>query len=103
MVWLNKNIIIISKKLILTCSIIILIGLDGQSVIIFGGIDGLDRIPPEEALYVLNLTNFNWFVPKTTGQQPGARFHHRANVIGKYMFISFGKYSEPSILFILNI
>ena len=67
----------------------ILIGLDGQSVIIFGG----DRIPSSDALYVLNLNNFNWFIPKTSGKIPGRRSDHKANVIGKYMVISFGEYN----------
>ena len=67
----------------------ILIGLDGQSVIIFGG----TSIPALDALYVLNLNSFNWFIPKTSGQIPERRAFHRANVIGKYMVISFGKYN----------
>jgi len=70
----------------------ILLGLDGQSVIVFGGfgITG-ETFPPGDALYVLNLTNFNWFIPNAFGQLPAARYRHRANVIGKYMVISFGK------------
>ena len=67
----------------------LLIGLDGQSVIIFGGRD----IPSSDALYVLNLTNFNWFIPKTSGQIPKGRYSHKANVIGKYMVVSFGKFN----------
>ena len=66
----------------------ILIGLDGQSVIIFGG-----GIPSSDALYVLNLNNFNWFIPKISGQIPRGRNLHKANVIGKYMVISFGEYN----------
>ena len=60
-----------------------MIGLDRQSVIIFGG-------PPEDPLYVLNSTNFSWFIPKISGQFPKGRNYHKANVIGKYMVISFG-------------
>ena len=83
-------------------SIIILIGLDGRSVIIFGGFtitsEYTDYISSGDALYVLNLANFNWFIPKTSGQAPIGRFSHKANVIGKYMVISFGKYNYTKIL-----
>ena len=66
----------------------ILIGLDGQSVIIFGG----QNIPSSDALYVLNLSNFEWSVPKISGKVPNSRFDHKANVFGNYILISFGKY-----------
>jgi len=70
----------------------ILIGLDGQSVIVFGGL-GItdDNLPPEDALYVLNLADLTWSIPKTSGQLPVARRRHGATVIGKYMVITFGK------------
>ena len=66
--------------------ILFVIGLDGQSVIIFGG----PEIDPTYTLYVLNLTNFEWSIPKTSGQIPKGRFNHKANVVGKYMVITFG-------------
>ena len=71
-----------------------LIGLDGQSVIIFGGTATLnnDPIVPEDSIYVLNITNFEWSIPKVSGQIPKSRVWHRADVIGKYMVVSFGKY-----------
>jgi len=46
----------------------------------------------EDSLYVLNLNNFGWSVPKSSGNIPQPRMYHKANVIGKYMVISFGKY-----------
>ena len=44
---------------------------------------------------MLNLTKFSWFIPKISGQFPTGRAYHKANVIGKYMVISFGKYHAP--------
>ena len=46
----------------------------------------------KDLLYVLNLNNFEWYIPKSSGNKPTSRSHHKANVIGKYMVISFGKY-----------
>jgi len=64
-----------------------ILGLDGQRIIIFGG----DFNNPDGySLYVLNLTNFNWYIPNITGNTPNPRTLHKANVIGKYMVISFG-------------
>ena len=72
---------------------LILIGLDGQRVIIFGGTThpNITNLAPGDSLYVLNLNNFEWSIPKTSGQTPKSRMFHTANVIGKYMVISFGK------------
>jgi hypothetical protein len=65
--------------------------LDGQSIIIFGGSkDTFNNLPPEESLYVLNLNNFEWSIPKISGLVPNNRMFHTANVIGVYMIISFG-------------
>src|SRR5947207_11643764 len=70
-----------------------LIGLDGQSVIILGGTATPNNDPiPEDSIYVLNITNFEWSIPKISGQIPKSRVFHRADVIGKYMVVSFGKY-----------
>ncbi len=83
----------------MSINIILLIGLDGQSVIIFGGffgdLSGGVVVPSLDALYVLNLTNFGWFIPNISGQIPKGRirYEHQANVIGKYMVISFGKFN----------
>jgi hypothetical protein len=65
----------------------LLIGLDGQSVIIFRG------YTDHYALYVLNLTNFSWFIPNVSGPIPRRRTFPQANVIGRYMVISFGKFN----------
>ncbi|GES94809.1 hypothetical protein GLOIN_2v1761507 [Rhizophagus clarus] len=65
------------------------LGLDGQRVIIFGGYATKD-LTPEDSLYELNLINFEWRIPKIFGQIPEVRMNHKANVIGKYMVISFG-------------
>jgi len=63
--------------------------LDSQKVIIFGGF----RIPSNDALYVLDLNNFEWYVPNVVGTPPSSRYDHKANVIDGYMVISFGKYN----------
>ena len=62
--------------------------MDGQRIIIFGG--GIEG-PVNESLYVLDLINFEWYVPKVSGKIPSHRYWHQSNVIGKYMVISFGK------------
>ncbi|PKY58208.1 hypothetical protein RhiirA4_511849 [Rhizophagus irregularis] len=70
------------------------LGLDGQRVIIYGGYR--DGKPVDSSLYELNLINYEWRIPKTSGKTPASRALHRANVIRKYMVISFGKYTyEP--------
>ena len=68
--------------------------MDGQIVIIFGGAaaKSLTTLPPGDSLYVLNLNNFEWSIPKVSGPIPRSRISHKANVIGVYMVISFGKY-----------
>ncbi|CAG8664219.1 5446_t:CDS:2 [Funneliformis caledonium] len=69
------------------------LGLDGQRVIIFGGANSNKNILLPEALYVLNLTNFEWSIPKTSGKTSAeSRRWHGANVIRNYMVITFGKY-----------
>jgi hypothetical protein len=66
--------------------------LDGERVIIFGGTFTRDYIDivPEESLYELNIKNFEWRIPKTSGKFPKTRMFHKANLIGKYKIISFG-------------
>ncbi|CAG8660234.1 13853_t:CDS:2 [Rhizophagus irregularis] len=60
-----------------------------KSVIMFGG-RGKTNLPKTDALYVLNTINFNWYIPKVTGDIPRSRFWHKANVMDNYMLISFG-------------
>ncbi|GET01590.1 hypothetical protein GLOIN_2v1780026 [Rhizophagus clarus] len=73
------------------------LGLDGQRVIIFGGIDiGGTIDTPKNPLYELNLINFEWNIPNTSGTTPSSRNQHRANVIGNYMVISFGSFFSIS-------
>ncbi|PKB93262.1 hypothetical protein RhiirA5_441852 [Rhizophagus irregularis] len=70
------------------------LGLDGKRIIIFGGY----LINPgysDTTLYVLDLANYNWYIPKISGKIPKPRALHKANVIGKYMVVSFGKYNIP--------
>jgi len=62
--------------------------LDGQRIIIFGGYP-----KPSNPLYVLDLKNSSWYIPKISGKVPSSRHWHQANVIEKYMIISFGKYN----------
>ena len=66
--------------------------MDGQRIIIFGGgvRDVKTPLKPNDSLYVLDLINFEWHVPKVSGKIPSPRFWHKANIIGKYMVISFG-------------
>ncbi|CAG8649740.1 14088_t:CDS:2 [Funneliformis caledonium] len=66
------------------------LGLNGQKVIIFGGINNINKFTPQDTLYVLDLNNFEWYIPKISGSIPSSRYWHQANVIGKYMVISFG-------------
>ncbi|GBC06562.1 hypothetical protein RclHR1_06920001 [Rhizophagus clarus] len=64
-------------------------GLDGQRIIIYGGY----FVNPgylDTTLYVLDLNNYNWYVPKISGNISNPRAFHKANVVGKYMVISFG-------------
>ncbi|RIA88308.1 hypothetical protein C1645_739506 [Glomus cerebriforme] len=76
-----------------------ILGLDGQKVIIFGGTTfaGSQSVPREESLYELNLSTLEWYIPKVseTSQIPSSRVYHQANVIGKYMVISFGQGYDP--------
>ncbi|CAB4394376.1 unnamed protein product [Rhizophagus irregularis] len=65
------------------------LGLDGQRIIIYGGY----FVNPgylDTTLYVLDLNNYNWYIPKISGKIPKPRAFHKANVIGKYMVVSFG-------------
>ncbi|RIA96730.1 hypothetical protein C1645_814913 [Glomus cerebriforme] len=71
----------------------VVLGLDGQRIIIFGGRPAALLDP----LYVLNLINFEWYIPKTAGQAPKSRNYHRVNLIGNYMVISFGNGYDPLI------
>jgi len=64
--------------------------LDGQRIIIFGGTANQNSVQPRDSLYVLDLINFEWYIPKISGNIPSYRSFHKANVIGKYMVISFG-------------
>lgn len=57
-------------------------------MIIFGGFG----ISPKDALYVLDLTNFEWKVPYVIGETPASRCWHKANVISGYVIVTFGKY-----------
>ncbi|CAI2177042.1 14463_t:CDS:2 [Funneliformis geosporum] len=67
---------------------ILYLGLDGQQVIMFGGWNE-NNISTADSLYTLNLSTFRWQIPNVSGKLPNSRYYHRANVIGKYMVISF--------------
>ncbi|CAB5362402.1 unnamed protein product [Rhizophagus irregularis] len=68
-----------------------ILGLDGQRIIIYGGVFNDPGGYVDTTLYVLDLTNFNWDIPKITGNTiPKPRAWHKANVISKYMVITFG-------------
>ena len=67
--------------------------MDGQRIIIYGGFGFDGIIDADDSLYVLDLTNFSWDIAKTSGNPPqSGRYWHKANVIAKYMVITFGKY-----------
>jgi hypothetical protein len=85
--------------------VVFLTGLDGQRIIIFGGTATVtvDPLTPGDSLYVLNLINFEWSIPKISGQIPNSRIFHKANVIGKYMAVSFGKYNFIRLLSIFHL
>ncbi|RGB43749.1 hypothetical protein C1646_797940 [Rhizophagus diaphanus] len=70
------------------------LGLDGKRVITFGGFDSTSQ----DHLHELNLINFEWRIPKSSGSIPKSRSHHKANVIGNYMVLSFGKYTFKTII-----
>ncbi|CAB4413546.1 unnamed protein product [Rhizophagus irregularis] len=74
------------------------LGLDGKRIITFGGFVSAS---PDQ-LHELNLINFEWRIPKSSGSIPASRSHHKANVIGNYMVLSFGsgykKNNENDIL-----
>ncbi|CAB4444258.1 unnamed protein product [Rhizophagus irregularis] len=79
------------------------LGSDGQRVIIYGGAPAINQeFTPENSLYELNVINFEWHIPKISGIIPKSRAYHRANVIGKYMVITFGegydRFTESDIL-----
>ncbi|CAB5391699.1 unnamed protein product [Rhizophagus irregularis] len=62
------------------------LGLNGDKIILFGGFNG-----DNNDLYVLDTTSFEWYVPKVRGKGPVfKRGEHCANVIGKYMVVTFG-------------
>ncbi|GET01458.1 hypothetical protein GLOIN_2v1834755 [Rhizophagus clarus] len=69
------------------------LSLDNQKIIIFGG-KGTTNFT---ALYELDITNFDWYIPKISGEIQNPRYWHKANVIGKYMVISFGCCYDRSI------
>ncbi|CAI2172462.1 2758_t:CDS:2 [Funneliformis geosporum] len=69
------------------------LGLDGKRIIIFGGF----QLDPADALHVLDLTSMTWSIPKVTGKIPMSRFHHQANVVGRFMVITFGKEYDQTI------
>ncbi|CAG8495578.1 20580_t:CDS:2 [Rhizophagus irregularis] len=72
------------------------LGLDGKRIIIFGGY----FINPgylDTSLYVLDLANYNWYIPKISGKIPKPRAFHQTNVIGKYMVVSFGEGYDKTV------
>ncbi|GBB83807.1 hypothetical protein RclHR1_10470012 [Rhizophagus clarus] len=72
------------------------LGLDGQRVIVFGGFENTvtSNLSSQNQLYELSLINFEWRIPKTSGQTPSYRAFHSANVIKDYMVITFGSFSS---------
>ncbi|RIA83034.1 hypothetical protein C1645_743361 [Glomus cerebriforme] len=79
----------------------VILGLGGQSVIVFGGTAtySLQGLTTDDSIYELNLSNFEWIIPKISNnsQIPNSRMYHKANIIGKYMVISFGDGYDPLV------
>jgi hypothetical protein len=72
------------------------LGLNEQRVIIYGG----RNISTSDSLYELNVDDWLWYIPKVYGTFPAVTpYSHRANVIDKYMVVTFGKY----YYFIINL
>ena len=68
--------------------------MDGQKVIIFGGYgQGDENLSPAISLYVLDINDFRWYIPKVSGEIPQSRTYHKTVLIGKYMVVTFGKYN----------
>ncbi|CAG8818991.1 5964_t:CDS:2, partial [Racocetra persica] len=65
------------------------LGLDNKRIIVFGGVSDIGYTAAD-ALYVLDVVNFQWYRPNVSGTIPSYRGWHMANLIGKYMVISFG-------------
>ena len=68
--------------------------MDGQRIIIYGGYELSGVVPPQDSLYVLDLTdltNLQWYIPNVIGEKPKPRLRHQANIVGKYMVVTFGK------------
>ncbi|CAI2181243.1 13961_t:CDS:2 [Funneliformis geosporum] len=53
------------------------------------------QLDPADALHVLDLTSMTWSIPKVTGKIPMSRFHHQANVVGRFMVITFVNGEPP--------
>ena len=66
-----------------------ILGPDGKRVVIYGG-----SVPNDDALYVLNVETWEWYIPKVSGKPPSVvTYSHRAVLVdNKYMVITFGKY-----------
>ena len=46
-----------------------------------------------DSLYVLDINNWEWGIPKISGTFPTVVTHsHRANIMDKYMIVTFGNY-----------
>ena len=44
---------------------------------------------PDSLLYVLNVNNWEWYIPNLSGDPPPVvPYYHRSNVIGKYMVVT---------------
>ncbi|RIA79668.1 hypothetical protein C1645_793942, partial [Glomus cerebriforme] len=80
-------------------SISSILGLDGQRIIIYGGLEQNGQfINPENSVYVLNINNFNWYIPKVSGVMPSTRAFHKSVLIGNYMVMTFGLGYNSDIL-----
>ena len=68
----------------------------------FGGLENNSTIiNPENALYVLDLNNFSWYIPRVPGNLPSSRAFHKTVIIVKYMVVTFGKYATFNLKFYL--
>lgn len=67
-----------------------MLGLDGKSVIIFGGGMPEDDHMPLNDVFILELETMRWTAPSINGIPPKPRRYHKAFLVDNFMLIAFG-------------
>ncbi|KAF0496480.1 galactose oxidase [Gigaspora margarita] len=85
------------------------LGLNNDRIIIYGGFSANKKIPIVHDLSVLDIRNkpYEWFIPNISGIIPPTPSRHTANIVGRYMIVTYGfifsqEYINPS-MYILDI